>query len=108
MSLRSRLLVAIGVITLAALAIADVVTYSSLQSFLYQRVDQQLDASHGFFERLLNEGGDVACAGPGSVHRGGPRPAGTGPGGPDNGPASNAIQVSAVQVRTAGGAVVSG
>ena len=45
MSLRSRLLIAIGVIALVALAIADVATYKSLQSFLYQQVDQQLD--HG-------------------------------------------------------------
>ena len=42
MSLRARLLVAIGVIALVALLIADVVTYSALESFLYQRVDQQL------------------------------------------------------------------
>ena len=45
MSLRTRLLIAIGVIALVALAVADVVTYSSLESFLYQRVDQQLDQS---------------------------------------------------------------
>ena len=51
MSLRTRLLIAIGVIALVALAIADVVTYSALQSFLYQRVDQQLDQSHGRFEQ---------------------------------------------------------
>ena len=44
-SLRTRLLIAIGVIALVALAVADVVTYSSLESFLYQRVDQQLDRS---------------------------------------------------------------
>ena len=49
MSLRSRLLIAIGVIALVALAIADVATYKSLESFLYQRVDQQLDQSHGFY-----------------------------------------------------------
>ena len=34
MSLRSRLLIAIGIIALVALAIADVATYKSLQSFL--------------------------------------------------------------------------
>jgi len=45
MSLRSRLLIAIGIIALVALVIADLVTYSSLETFLYQRVDQQLDQS---------------------------------------------------------------
>ena len=49
MSLRTRLLIAIGVIAVVALAVADVATYSALQSFLYQRVDQQLEqSSHGY------------------------------------------------------------
>ncbi len=47
MSLRTRLLIAIGVIALVALVVADVVTYSSLESFLYQRVDQQLEQAVG-------------------------------------------------------------
>ena len=75
MSLRTRLLIAIGVIALVALAVADVVTYSALESFLYQRVDQQLDQSHGRYQlhgrraaalRLL-------CAGPGRFAPGGGR-----------------------------------
>lgn len=101
MSLRSRLLIAIGVIAVAALAIADVVTYSALQSFLYQRVDQQLDASHGFIENTLNTGTVFRCAGPGPFGGEGSSAPGSG-----QGPPSNAIQVSAVQVRTTSGALV--
>ncbi len=98
---------AIGVIAIAALAIADVVTYSALQSFLYQRVDQQLDASHGLFD-LLNGGGEFACAGPGPFEQGGNGAPSVGPGGPGGGQGSgsNAIQISAVQVRTTSGVVV--
>ena len=46
MSLRLRLLLAVGVVALTALAIADVVTYQELRSFLYNRIDQSLDQSH--------------------------------------------------------------
>ncbi len=49
MSLRTRLLLAAGTVALVALLVADVVTYSSLHSFLLNRVDQQLLVSlpHG-------------------------------------------------------------
>ena len=50
-----------------ALAIADVATYSALQSFLYQRIDQQLEQSHGLYENIVNRGGTIdgtlGCAG---------------------------------------------
>ncbi len=42
MSLRARLLLALAVVSLVGLIVADVVTYSSLRSFLLDRVDQQL------------------------------------------------------------------
>jgi two-component system OmpR family sensor kinase len=42
MSLRTRLLLALGVVALVALVVADVVTYSSLRSFLVRQVDKQL------------------------------------------------------------------
>src|SRR5271166_4553922 len=44
-----------------ALAIADVVTYSALQSFLYQRIDQQLEASHAGIERTVDSGQLLSC-----------------------------------------------
>ncbi len=109
MSLRSRLLIAIGVIALVALAIADVVTYKSLESFLYQRIDQQLDRG-GF---ALNADGTLNCFAPGSPLPGsgfvGPTGGGLGGGPGSGGPGgfkgkggqpSNAIQVDAEELRT--------
>lgn len=66
MSLRTRLLIAIGVIALVALTIADVATYRYLESFLYRQADQQLDAAHGGFEAAANAGRSIAtsCNGP--------------------------------------------
>ena len=61
MSLRTRLLIAIGVIAILALAIADVVTYSALESFLYQRIDQQLEASHVEYESWVDSGRLLSC-----------------------------------------------
>ena len=104
MSLRSRLLIAIGVIAIAALTVADVVTYSALQSFLYQRVDQQLESFHGFIEHSLTTENGFACAGPvpsGGSGEGSPTAPGSG-----HQPPFNAIQVSAVQIRTTTGAIV--
>ena len=46
MSLRARLLLALGVVALLALLAADVATYSSLRSFLLGRIDQELQAAH--------------------------------------------------------------
>jgi two-component system OmpR family sensor kinase len=103
-SLRARLLIAIGVIALAALAIADVVTYSALQSFLYQRVDQQLTGAHGIYQGAIEDGRSIPCPNPNQLIPGGGGPGG---GGPDGGP-SNAFHIQAVQVRTASGTLVGG
>ncbi len=46
LSLRSRLLLAVGAITLVSLVLADVVVYASIRSYLYQQVDASLEASH--------------------------------------------------------------
>jgi two-component system, OmpR family, sensor kinase len=43
-SLRLRLLVAVGLISIAALVVADFATYSALRNSLYSQVDQQLAA----------------------------------------------------------------
>jgi two-component system OmpR family sensor kinase len=45
MSLRGRLLLAVGAVALIALLTADVATYSSLKNFLYDRVDQSLQSA---------------------------------------------------------------
>jgi two-component system, OmpR family, sensor kinase len=55
-SLRARLVLAVGAVALVALVVADVVTYTSLRSFLYDRVDQQMDAAHPPIEQALNRG----------------------------------------------------
>jgi two-component system OmpR family sensor kinase len=52
-SLRLRLLLAVGAVALTALAIADVVTYQELRSFLYNRIDQSLQQSHIAMEGAL-------------------------------------------------------
>ena len=56
MSLRLRLLLAVGAVALTALVIADVVTYEELRSFLYGRIDQSLELSHMSIERALGSG----------------------------------------------------
>jgi len=101
-SLRARLLIAIGVIALAALAIADVVTYSALQSFLYQRLDQQLSGAHFGYQNAIEDGRPIPCINPNQSF-----PTGPGAGAPDGAP-SNAFRIEAVQVRTASGALVGG
>ena len=42
MSLRLRLLLAVGAISILALVVADFATYSALRSSLYNQVDQEL------------------------------------------------------------------
>ncbi|HLN43558.1 MAG TPA: HAMP domain-containing sensor histidine kinase, partial [Acidimicrobiales bacterium] len=56
MSLRLRLLLAVGAVALTALAIADVVTYQELRSFLTNRIDQSLEQSHMPIEGALGSG----------------------------------------------------
>jgi two-component system, OmpR family, sensor kinase len=54
-SLRLRLLVAVGAIALVALVVADFATYSALRSSLYQQDDQSLAQSSLRVGRFLNE-----------------------------------------------------
>ena len=89
MSLRTRLLLALGVVAVAALLAADVATYSSLRSFLLTRVDQDLQAAHQPFEACVTSG--QCGAGPGD---------GGGPGGAPR------ISDTYVAVRTAAGDTV--
>jgi two-component system OmpR family sensor kinase len=100
-SLRTRLLIAIGVIAILALAIADVVTYSALESFLYQRIDQQLQASHVTIERSVDSGQFPPCYGVSGLG-----PGGIPGGGGGSAPPVNAIEVQAVEVLTPSGSVV--
>jgi two-component system OmpR family sensor kinase len=104
-SLRLRLLVAVGLIAMIALVVADLATYSSLRSFLYRQVDQTLASNSVRVSRLISDG---SC--PSSVFgQGGPGGGGTPPGAqdgggnPDDGPA-----FFFVEIRTTAGQVVSG
>jgi two-component system OmpR family sensor kinase len=47
LSLRSRLLIAVGAIALISLVVADVTVYASLHSYLYQQADATLAMSEG-------------------------------------------------------------
>ena len=73
LSLRARLVVGVLVLALVGLAAADIATYTSLRSFLIQRVDTTLESSHQSFET-----------------RGGGR--GGGRGGPGGGPSNEFAQ----------------
>jgi two-component system OmpR family sensor kinase len=57
LSLRGRLLVAVGTAALAALVVADLIIYSALRSFLYGRADESLDASYKAVEQALEAQG---------------------------------------------------
>jgi len=52
-SLRSRLLIAVGAVVILALGAANVATYSALRSFLFDRVDQTLQTTTLAVERDL-------------------------------------------------------
>jgi two-component system OmpR family sensor kinase len=101
-SLRTRLLLAVGAIALVALVLADVVTYRALEAFLVQRVDQQLTQQSEFTRASIEQGRPPPCA-----DRLGASGAGSDgdPLRPD-GPPSNSFQLQAVQVWTASGVLV--
>src|SRR5215472_13318977 len=68
LSLRARLLLGVIALTAVGLVVADLVTYTSLRLFLFDRVDSTLNANHQAIEN--------------AVEGNGPRP---GPGGPGPG-----------------------
>ena len=55
MSLRLKLLIALIVLVFAGLAVSNVVTYTSLRSFLLRRVDQQLIAAQAPMTFAINQ-----------------------------------------------------
>jgi two-component system OmpR family sensor kinase len=119
-SLRLRLLVAVGLISIAALVVADFATYSALRNSLYNQVDQQL-AAHKPGVPVYTGTNVLACYSP---HSGristpfignsgnsgpGPGPIGGGGGGPDGdnvGPNVSGIYYSALV--NSSGSVVNG
>jgi signal transduction histidine kinase len=113
-SLRSRLLIAIGIIFVVALMVADVVTYRSLESFLYQRIDQQLETSHVPYESIVDGGHTLTCftfpaegtAGGGDHGTGGTGGAGVPTGGDASQPPTNGFEAPSVEVRAVTGGVI--
>jgi two-component system, OmpR family, sensor kinase len=66
-SIRARLLVATAVIALVALVAADIATYASLRSFLYDQIDNSLELSHRAVEASIGgNSGPPPPAGPGA------------------------------------------
>ena len=55
MSLRARLVLAVIALSAIGLAVADVATYTSLRSFLLNRVDASLTAGHAGAARMLGD-----------------------------------------------------
>ena len=116
MSLRLRLLVAVGLISVVALVVADFATYSALRSSLYQQVDQRLDQhSQGVQYQVLAwlETGQVACSSPigspGAVPSGGPGGVSSdGAGGAGRGGPANAFGFNYIALTDQRGKVVQG
>ena len=116
MSLRLRLLVAVGLISIVALVVADFATYSALRSSLYQQVDQGLDQhSQGVQYQVLAwlENGQVACSSPfrspGAVPSGGPGGVTSdGGGGAGRGGPANALGFNYIALTDQRGQVVQG
>jgi two-component system, OmpR family, sensor kinase len=65
LSLRARLVLGVLAVGAIGLFAADVATYTSLRSFLFQRVDSQLDLEHHGAEGLGGAGAGVGGPGPG-------------------------------------------
>ena len=57
LSLRARLVLGVIVLGAVGLAVADVATYASLRSFLIDRTDASLEASHSGIEHELEHSG---------------------------------------------------
>ncbi len=65
LSLRTRLLLGVGAITLLALAVADVTVYASLNSYLYNQVDATLETAHSPIEaKVLGDHDDAPTTTP--------------------------------------------
>ena len=96
LSLRARLILGVVVLAGVGLVTADVVTYTSLRSFLISRTDDFLDTAHSSAESALH--------GPGGP--GGNRPQPSTDEGPDIGQLEARVPGLFVQLRRANGTIV--
>ena len=110
MSLRLRLLLAVGAIAIVALVVADFATYSALRSSLYNQVDQELAQRQPHV--VVNQAtGNIVCPSPQSGGGGSPVDNGGGPGGGDGGVGGNfpnIFGISYISVVKQSGGVVEG
>jgi signal transduction histidine kinase len=107
-SLRLRLLLAVGAIAIVALVVADVVTYSALSSSLYTQKDQALLQNPLRVSRFVDNPG--TCPGPSTFFGGAPVDGGAGapPGGSAIGGPSNFGSSPYFEVLTSDGQRVNG
>ncbi len=110
MSLRLRLLLAVGAIAIVALVVADFATYSALRSSLYNQVDQELAQRqpHVVVDQAT---GNIVCPSPQSGGGGSPvdNRGGPGGGGGDGGGGfPNIFGISYISVVKQSGGVVQG
>jgi signal transduction histidine kinase len=106
-SLRLRLLLAVGAISVIALVVADFATYSALRTNLYQQVDKSLAPYHPRVYLDAVTGQVVApCQSPQGSGSGGPGGFPVDSGGPGGG--SNAFDSTFFEIRTSGGQLVDG
>jgi signal transduction histidine kinase len=104
-SLRLRLLLAVGAIAIVALVVADFATYSALRSSLYQQVDQELAQQP---HRLPgNQVTGFSCPSPES-HFGDQGGNGAAPGGGGSGGFPNVSGISYIALVRQSGAVIEG
>ena len=110
MSLRLRLLVAVGLIAIVALVVADFATYSALRTTLYNQVDQQLAQHPARLNVNLATGTVANCPSP-QADFGGSGPVGNSGGGPGSGGGDNfpnVFGISYIGVASQSGKVVDG
>src|SRR4029077_11807877 len=72
LSLRTRLILGVIALAAAGLVTADVVTYTSLRSFLISRTDSTLQAAHVSVESALGQNGPPPDGGHDGESRRGP------------------------------------
>jgi two-component system OmpR family sensor kinase len=113
-SLRLRLLVAVGLISIVALVVADFATYSALRTSLYNQVDQEL-AQRPFHMEADAATGEPVCQGPPSSQQANPIAngglagnSGPAPGGGGGGQVFNVFGIYFDAVLNQGGSVVQG
>jgi len=105
-SLRLRLLVAVGAIALIALVVADFATYSSLRSFLYNQDDQSLAQSPLRLSRFLDEGTCPSPNNTGPFSQGGGGGGGGGEGPPGGGGGGGFGYYPFIEIQTTTGKVL--